>query len=348
MNKRKQDLPVFKDFTNYNFEGMDDDEKNFLESRGVRVLNMISDNGTSQVYTASSQNIEISLALKRINLKNVKMAILQRINAINESMYVNIYQKYTYNGNLYLLMEYCRYDLSHLIKNGPEISGKNMSKYIRLCIQAVKACHDAQFFGLNIKPSNFLIDQYGRVKISDFYCISSHIIHNQESQATDLFTFCSPEVINRLESGSLASDIWALGCALYFISTGNYPFLHSDSVSLFDAVCHCNYDKGVISDPYLKNLISMCLQIDPNNRKPTDYLLVSDYLHQHTTREPMYINTQREGDVLTSRRGLTCRKTTCKSILAPKTKLRYKSNSAAPVCMPGIPLPSVPCTFVMN
>ena len=82
----------------------------------------------------------------------------------------------------------------------------------------------------DIKPSNILVGDDGRAKLVDMGLARAHAIRADDADLTEsgvtlgTFDYISPEQARDPRSADLRSDIYSLGCTLYFMLTGRPPF----------------------------------------------------------------------------------------------------------------------------
>ena len=74
-----------------------------------------------------------------------------------------------------------------------------------------------------MKPKNILIDDNFEVKITDFG-IAKIVEGTKSTVALGLSERFAPYEIHNGSKVSKKSDIWSLGCIIYFIFTGNKPW----------------------------------------------------------------------------------------------------------------------------
>lgn len=327
---------------------MNENECMYLLDFGFQIISLISDHGYSQVYTIVSAKSGLSYALKRVKDIYVNLKTLQLIKEMNSPKIVNIVDFYQYNGHVYIIMEYCRYELQKYIAFDKNINRTDIAKYLRSCIEAVKACHEAHYFCLNIKPSNFLIDQFGHVKISDIYYTTDYSFIDNPAINLANIMYCAPDLLKRIDPGTMSTDIWSLGCTIYYISTGYAPFKANDKYHLFELINMCEYDKEIINDPLLRELVSMCLNPDARFRFTTESLIVADYFKQFEIEQPNSSFLSAQMIPTKHLRTIIMKKSPIKPIMATKSKMRIKSFSVAPGLMPSVHLPAIPGKYAMN
>lgn len=213
---------------------MNQELTDFFLSKNLVVNSVISHGSFGEVFQVFSTQYKTVFALKKIPLNKFNQDEVECVKAIDDSRIVSLYDYYIYEGNAYMLMEFCPNDLEKLVQNSCKFNEYELQKLTYDVVMAIKSCHDRNIAHCDIKPANFMFDIYGRLKIGDFgfsvFCDPSKTIKNYKG--TKLFM--SPEVINKQSHDPFIADIWSLGVTLYYIATSSLPFYSRDSVSLFD------------------------------------------------------------------------------------------------------------------
>jgi serine/threonine protein kinase len=143
----------------------------------------------------------------------------------------------------YLAMEYVEgSDLSRMLKlNGP-LPYQEACEYIRQAALGLQHAHERNFIHRDVKPSNLLVsgeralpgtDGKAIVKILDMGLVR-HLVEAEEERSKSELTrdgtvvgtpdYMSPEQAKNSSVVDARSDVYSLGCTLFFLITGKPPF----------------------------------------------------------------------------------------------------------------------------
>lgn len=156
-------------------------------------------------------------------------------------------------------------------------SKEELLKYSKEVVQSVCACHSKNIAHCDIKPANFLVDKYGRLKIGDFGLSSVY----DDQYTCDLFKgtiiYMAPEVFGSEDYNPIISDVWAVGVTLYLLATRKYPFFSLDIEELKKKIASGKFDETEVEDLLLRDVIIRCLDINPKYRITCSEILEMPY-----------------------------------------------------------------------
>ena len=162
----------------------------------------------------------MEFALKRVLREKFMDNEIECMIAIKSSSIVPLFQYYYLDKYVYLLMEYCPSNIEQYVKEQGEcISILRQYQIAMGMALSVASCHDFGIGHCDIKPSNFLLDKNGRVKICDFG-LSKKILPTQDSSTIcGTIIFLAPEILSKKQYDQKKADVWALGVSFYYLIT---------------------------------------------------------------------------------------------------------------------------------
>ncbi|MBQ6107367.1 MAG: serine/threonine protein kinase [Thermoguttaceae bacterium] len=211
------------------------------------LIRFIGGGGMGNVWLAQDSNLNRLVALKVLQSdKNVKGEIIQRFYSEAQVAalmnHPNISQIYAFRDHrdvhrMYLTMEYVPGEnLRDRVKNSGVLK---VSETIWIAIQITHALIHMKKFHVvhrDIKPSNILLKENGEAKLIDFGLarITANSPENgmvsvqkditQVGVTLGTFDYISPEQARDPRMVDSRSDIYSLGCTLYYLLTGHPPF----------------------------------------------------------------------------------------------------------------------------
>ena len=225
-------------------------------------------------------------ALKKVKLS--KLSEKEKSNALNEvrilasvkSNFVISYKEAFFDERescLGIVMEYAdKGDLYQKITENKKTAllfeEIDIWRILIQCIKGLKSLHDLKILHRDMKSANVFLFSDGSAKLGDLN-VSKVARKGLGYTQTGTPYYASPEVWKDQPYDN-KSDIWSLGCVLYEMITLHPPFRAENMEGLYNKVIRGQYKK--ISNkfsPDLAEIVSLLIQVDPNNRPSCDELL---------------------------------------------------------------------------
>ena len=248
-------------------------DKNFLNQNGLEVVRALGSGGYGTVYLVRSQKYNQDFALKQIHKQINITQESEMLSQLDCPNIVRLYGTYTYGNCKYLLEEYCPKTIQDDIITKKAFSKKEIVLFMKGVLNALDFCHSHNISHGDIKPSNFLIDQYGRIKLCDFGLSLGHVDSELCDNYSGSLAFMAPEILVKKPYNRFLSDIWSFGVAFYMIVTKQLPWKGNTKQKLIQSIAYDKIHMKSIKDPQIASVIEKCLQRDPTKRpSPNDLL----------------------------------------------------------------------------
>ena len=225
--------------------------KAVLSSKGYKVEKEIGRGGQGICYVVFSEKYGSRFVCKCMKLNKAKLqeesqAYQREIYSLTHLIHpliVKIYDYFIEQAYLFMIIEWCEHgNLLSIIQERSKIHKSDnynfdyIRKIIRDILSALVYCHEVKHISHHdIKPSNILIDSFGRAKLCDFGIAEN--LDNEKGQNSQnlklslrgsLF-YMSPQMIlcskGKLDNYNMyAADIWAFGVTAYTLLCSHHPF----------------------------------------------------------------------------------------------------------------------------
>jgi len=248
------------------------------------ILEQIASGGMANIYKARQTTLDRIVALKELKSTFKEDSdIVGRFEAeakgvakLQHENIITVIDFWHGGGSYYIAMEYLEgADLSRIIeRTGP--LPINIGLIVASSIaRALEYAHERGIIHRDLKPSNILISKEGKAKLTDFGIahIEEELGGKGSTKAGDYMgtpAYMSPEQSAGKPTGP-PTDIWALGCLIYEIFSGQQAYAGDTVLKTYD-----NIQRGIRAPipkdfkkdvPWrLRRWINSCLKKKPNKR----------------------------------------------------------------------------------
>ena len=178
------------------------------------------------------------------------------------------------DGNVhYLVVEYVPgTDLRRLVRSKGKLTVQQAANIVKQAAEGLTHAHERNLIHRDIKPGNILVTPDGVSKLSDlglaFYL--NDATDPRAGKIVGTADYLSPEQIRTPNHITSASDIYSLGCTLYYSVTGKVPFPGGTPKSkarrhLEETPWHPRRFNEEVSDDFV-DLIGDMMEKDPKER----------------------------------------------------------------------------------
>ncbi|CAM8889015.1 unnamed protein product [Rhodiola kirilowii] len=196
---------------------------------------------------------------------------------------VELYEVLATKKKIYLVMEYAKGgELFDQVAKG-KLKENTARKYFQQLISAVDYCHSRGIFHRDLKLENLLLDESGRLKITDFGL--SALAENKHLDGL-LHTTCgtpayvAPEVINKKGYDGAKADVWSCGVILYVMLVGYLPFRDSNLMIMYRKIIKGEYKLPSGLGESVCRIMARILDPNPSSRISTEQLSASPWFKE--------------------------------------------------------------------
>ncbi|TMQ92661.1 serine/threonine protein kinase [Actinomadura soli] len=251
-------------------------------ARRYRLLSVVGRGGMGTVWRAYDEVLDRDVAVKEVHLpgritKSERKVMCRRLlaearatAALKHPGVVAVHDLLIEGGRPWIVMEFLEScSLNRLVTEDGPLGVRRTAEIGAAVLSVLRASHAAGILHRDVKPSNVLLCDDGRVLLTDFG-LAVHMDNGQESADTmpagieGSPAYLPPERVNRQQSAE-ASDLWSLGATLYTAVEGFSPFLRCHALASMVAVLLGDYPRPVRAGP-LTPVIEGLLRQRPEDR----------------------------------------------------------------------------------
>jgi serine/threonine-protein kinase len=198
---------------------------------GHRILRLVGRGGMGVVYEATEEALGRTVALKLVaperagepGFRERFIAESRLAAAIDHPNVLPVFKAGEEDGLLYLAMRFV--DGDDLRALAP-LSPARAAQVVTQVGAALDAAHARRLVHRDVKPANVLITRDGHAYLTDFGLVKlldETSGHTRTGEVVGTLDYVAPERIKGEGDGS-ASDLYSLGCLLFYTLTGDVPF----------------------------------------------------------------------------------------------------------------------------
>jgi len=207
-----------------------------------RILDAIGHGGMGWVFKCEHGLLGRVEAIKVLPKNQTNAAsiasFLREIRAqsqLNHPNLVHLTYADTDGDTYFLVTEYVPgTDLRKLVRQHGPLKMNEAAVIISQAAEALSHAHSRGLIHRDVKPGNLLITNDGRTKLADlglayFYSDDQQQGQKKPRHIVGTADYLAPEIIVSPETLRTVSDIYSLGCTLYYAVTGKVPFPGGDT-----------------------------------------------------------------------------------------------------------------------
>lgn len=257
------------------------------------ILKSIGEGGMANVFLAKDNILNRHVAVKVLRgdlasddkfIRRFEREALSVSNLSHPNI-VEVYDVGVENDEHYIVMEYIEgKTLKQLLKKRESLTLTEVIDIMTQLTDGISHAHESYIIHRDIKPQNIMIEDDGRIKITDFG-IAMALNATQLTQTNSVMGsvhYLPPEQASG-KNATVKSDIYSLGIMMYELITGTVPFRGDNAVEI--ALKHMKdkipsirkQNPGIPQS--VENILLKATAKNPRNRYDTAKEMHEDLLH---------------------------------------------------------------------
>lgn len=256
-------------------------DQDFMAKNNYVYIQEIGQGAFGSVHLVFSLQYNSNFAVKLIQKEHFNQEEVDALCAIDCPFIVRLYQYEQIGDFVYLTMEYCPKSMDVVLKTQGKLKEDELVKYTKEVLFLLSTCHHAKISHGDLKPSNMLMDSFGRAKVGDFGLSSL----NKTQTSTNFggsFLYMAPEIFLKEPFDPYKADVWSFGVSLYVLYTGFPPWFGFSQDEIMEAILAADYIPLSETNQDINRVIDWCLKRNPQDRPSVDQLLRLPLYSLHT------------------------------------------------------------------
>ncbi|XP_072562125.1 serine/threonine-protein kinase PLK3-like [Paramormyrops kingsleyae] len=192
---------------------------------------------------------------------------------------------------MYIFMELCsRRSMLDILQERETLSNPEVRFYMRQLIGALQHMHGKGIVHRDLKLENLLLTENLQLKLADFGLATKlEPLKMRQKCFCGTREYAAPEVW-KMEGHGPEADVWALGCIMYAMLVGAYPF-DGTAKEIKQRVTDGEYILPKTLSSSARKLISWIFQRNPQDRPTLDQILSHKFFTKGFTPEELPSNS---------------------------------------------------------
>ena len=257
-----------------------------------KLIKKLGQGGMGTVYLATQVSLARPVALKTLSKEFAKREdfvkrFIRESRSMAKLQHQNVVQVYAADsdhGYHYAALEYIDgKSMQDWMNELKRLSIGDALHVILVCADALKHAHDMNMIHRDIKPDNILVTKKGVVKVADFglaKVLDDDTSMTQSGTGLGTPLYMAPEQARNAKHVDQRSDIYALGCTLYYFVTGDLPFRSNNTLELIIAKEKGQFKSARRLNPEIPERLDLAIDKmiskDPNHRYQRCHEIIRD------------------------------------------------------------------------